>query len=114
MRNPGKDNIITIVWKHAAPVNDKYHDLPYYIARMQRRKRYVKLRWFDWHFPDHEVIVEIGNPNSIHALNQFEDERYVEQKYYHFRLIYLTREESYSMGVPAILDDDDEEEKGEE
>ena len=60
--------------------------------------------------------MEIGNPNSIHALNRFEDERYVEQKYYHFRLIYLTREESYSMGVPAILDDDDdeEEEKGEE
>ena len=24
-------------------------------------KRYFKLRWFDQHFPDHEVIVEINN-----------------------------------------------------
>ena len=52
--------------------------------------------------------MEIGNPNSIHALNRFEDERYAEQKYNHFRLIDLTREELYSMGVPAILDDDEE------
>ena len=42
--NPGKDNIIIIVRKHATSANDKYHDLPYYIARIQRRKRYVKLR----------------------------------------------------------------------
>ena len=41
--------------------------------RIQRRKRYVKLRWFDRHFPDHEVIVEIDNPNSIHAFNRFEE-----------------------------------------
>ena len=40
---------------------------------MQRRKRYVKLRWSDRHFPDHEVIAEIENPNSIHAFNQFEE-----------------------------------------
>ena len=46
-RNPGKDNIIIIVWKHTTSANDKYHDLPYYVARIQRRKRYVKLRWFD-------------------------------------------------------------------
>ena len=43
-RNPGKDNIIIIVRKHTTSANDKYHDLPYYIARIQRRKRYVKLR----------------------------------------------------------------------
>ena len=43
-RNPGKDNIIIIVRKHTTPANDSYHDLPYYIARTQRRKRYVKLR----------------------------------------------------------------------
>ena len=27
-RNPGKDNIIMIVWKHTRPGNDKHHDLP--------------------------------------------------------------------------------------
>ena len=68
-RDPRKDNIIIIVRKHAAPANDKFHGLPYYISRTQRRKRYLKLRWLDQHFPDHEVIVEIGNPNSIHAFN---------------------------------------------
>ena len=53
-RDPGKDNIIIIVQKHATSVNDKYHELPYYVTRIQRRKRYVKLIWFDRHFPDHE------------------------------------------------------------
>ena len=57
-RNPGEDNIIIIVKKHTTSVNDKYHDLPYYVGSIQRRKRYVKLRWFDRDFPDHEVIVE--------------------------------------------------------
>ena len=58
-RDPGKDNIIIIVRKHTTPAKDKFHDLPYYIARIQRRKRYIKLRWFDREFPNHEVIVEI-------------------------------------------------------
>ena len=105
-RNPGKDNIIIIVQKNTICANDKYHELPYYVARMQRRKRYVKLRWFDWHFPDHEVIVD---PNSIHAFNRFEEEGHAEQKYSHFRLIDLRREEFYAVGVPAILDDEEEE-----
>ena len=34
-RDPGKDNIIIIVQKHTRPVNNKYHDLPYYIAMIQ-------------------------------------------------------------------------------
>ena len=46
-RDSGKDNIIIIVRKHITPATDKFHDLPYYVARIQRRKRYVKLRWFD-------------------------------------------------------------------
>ena len=108
-RNLGKDNIIIIVQKHTPSANDKYHDLPYYIPRIQRRKGYVKLRWFDQYSPDHEVIVEIGNPNSIHAFNQFEVEGHTERKYNHFRLIDLTREELYAMGVPTILDDDEKE-----
>ena len=46
-RDPCKDIIIIILRKHTTPTNDKYHDLPYYVVRIQRRKRYVKLRWFD-------------------------------------------------------------------
>ena len=34
-RDLGKDNIIIIVWKHTTSANDKYHDLPYYVARTQ-------------------------------------------------------------------------------
>ena len=68
----------------------------------------IKLRWFDRHFPDHEVIVEIDDPNSIHASNRFEEEGHAERKYNHFRLIDLTREELYVKGVPVILDDEDE------
>ena len=102
-RYPGKDNIIIIVRKQATSVKDKYHELQYYVARIQRRKRYVKLRWFDLHFPDHKIIVE------IHAFNRFEEERNSEQKYNHFKLIDLMREELYAMGVPAIHDDEEEE-----
>ena len=69
----------------------------------------MKLRWLNQHFPNHEIIVEIDSPNSIHAFNQFEEEGHTERKYNHFRLIDLTREELYAMGVPAILDDEDEE-----
>ena len=107
-RNPGKDNII-IIRKHATSANDKYHDLPYYVARIQQRKRYVKLRWFDRHFPDREVILEVDNSVSIHAFNRFEEEGHAERKYNHFGLINLTREELYAMGVLAILDDEEEE-----
>ena len=38
-RDPGKDNVIIIVRKHTTPANDRYHDLPYYVARIKRRKR---------------------------------------------------------------------------
>ena len=107
-KNPGKDNIMIIVRKHTTPTNDKFHDLPYYVARIQRRKRYVKLRWFDRHYPDHEIIVEIDNPNSIHAFNRFEEEGHAERRYNHFKLIELTREDLHTMGVPAILDDNEE------
>ena len=89
-RNLGKDNIIITVWKYTTSVNDKYHDLPYNVTRMQRRKRYVKLRWFDQHFPDYKVIVELDNSNSIHAFNRFKEEGHPERKYNHFRLIVLT------------------------
>ena len=59
-------------------------------------------------YPDHEVIVEIENPNSIYEFNRFEEEEHAERKYNHFRLIALTREELYAMGVSPILDDEEE------
>ena len=43
------------------------------------------------------------------AFNRFEEEGHPERKYNHFKLINLTREELYAMGVPAILDDEEEE-----
>ena len=53
--------------------------------------------------------MEIGNPNSIHVFNRFEEEGHAERKYNHFKEIDLTREELYAMGVHAILDNDEEE-----
>ena len=44
VQHPGEDDIIIIIQKHTTSVNDKCHNLPYYVARTQRRKRYVKLR----------------------------------------------------------------------
>ena len=70
----------------------------------------MKQRWFDQHSPDHEIIVEKDSPNSIHAFNRFEEKGHVEQRYDNFRLIDLIRKELYVMGVPAILDDEEEEE----
>ena len=105
-RDPSKDNIIIIVWKRTGPANDKFHDLPYYVAMIQQPKRYVKLRWFDQYFPDHKVIVETDNPNSIHGFNRFEEKGQVGRRYNHFRLIDLTREELHVMGVPPILDEE--------
>ena len=64
VQHPGKDNIIIIVRKHTTSAKDKYHDLPYYVTRIQRRERYVKLRWCDQHFPDHKVIVECRDRQS--------------------------------------------------
>ena len=53
--------------------------------------------------------MEIDNPKSIHAFNRFEEEGHAEQKYNRFRLIDLTWEELYAMGVPAIFDEEEEE-----
>ena len=58
-RDLGKDNIIIILRKHATSVHNKYHDPSYYLSRIQRRKRYVKLRWVNQNFPDHEAIIEM-------------------------------------------------------
>ena len=91
-RNPGKDKIVIIVRKHTTPKNNKYHNF-------QRRKLYVKLQWLEQYFPDHKVIVEIDNPNSIHAFNRLEEEEHIERKYNHFRLIDLTHDDLYRWGI---------------
>ena len=82
--------------KRTRPANDKFHDL------------HRHLTWFHRHFSEHEVIVEIDSPNSIHAFNRFEEEGHVKSRYNHLRLIDLTRDEFYAMVVPAILDDEEE------
>ena len=51
--------------------------------------------------------MKIDSPNSIHVINRLQEEGDVEQRYKNFRLIYLTQEELYIMGVLSILDDDD-------
>ena len=70
---------------------------------MLRGYKDVKLRWFHQNFAEHEVIVEIDKPNSIHAFNSVEQVGHAEWKYNHFRLTHLTWEELY-----AILDDEEE------
>ena len=50
----------------------------------------------------------LKNPNSIHAFNQFEEEGQIERRYNNSRSIDLTREDLYTMGVPVLLDDNDE------
>ena len=103
-KNPKKDNIVIIIRKHSTVENDIYHKYPYYIARIQKQKRYIKLHWFDKHFPEHEVVVELDTPNAIHAFNRFEEEGHVERRYNHFSLIDLTRDNLYDMGIPAVLE----------
>ena len=95
--NSRKNNIIIIIRKHTISDNDKYHHYPYDIARIQKRKRYIKLRWFQRHFPQHEIIVELDCANSI------------VRKYNHFRLLQdLTRDDLYDMGIPAIDYEDED------
>ena len=101
----GKDNIIIIVRKHATPANDKYHNLPYYVARIQRRKRYVKLRWFRAQYPHHRFIIdELDNAKSIHAFNRFEEEDHVQRFQCHFRLTDLACDVPYGLATPTIHD----------
>ena len=45
---------------------------------------------------------------TIHAFNRFEEEEHAKRIHNHFRLIDLTQEELYDMGIPAILDNEEE------
>ena len=52
--------------------------------------------------------METDNPKNLQAFNWFEKDGHVERRCNHFRLIDLTRENLYFVGVPATLDEDDE------
>ena len=67
LRHPGKDNIIIIARKHRTSANDKYHNLLYYVHRIQRHKRYVKLGWRNRHFLDHQFAVKLVLIASMHS-----------------------------------------------
>ena len=82
--------------------DDDHFEFPYYISRIQRCKISTKRRWLLEQFPESEEIVVIDNPNSVHAFNRLEEEGHVERYGCHFKLIDLTREDLYDMGVPAI------------
>ena len=44
----------------------------HYVARIQRRKRYVKIRWLDRQFPDHEVTevtIQIVSRRCVFSYN---------------------------------------------
>ena len=101
-RDPGKDNLVVITRKHTCEPYDKHFEYPYYISRIQRRAISTKRRWLLDQFPDSEEIVVIDNPNSVHVFNRFEEEGHVERYGCHFKLVDLTREDLYDLGVPAI------------
>ena len=44
----------------------------------------------------------IDNPNGVHAFNRFEEEGHVERFKCHFKLLDLTRDDLYDLGVPSI------------
>ena len=101
-RDPRKDNTVMITRKHTTDEDDEHFEYPYYISRIQRCKIPTKRRWLLTQFPDSEEIVVIDNPNSVHAFNRLEEEGHVERYGCHFKLIDLTREDLYDMGVPSI------------
>ena len=101
-RDPGKDNVIVIFRKHTTDEDDAHFEYPYYISRIQRRAIATKRRWVGEQFSNLEEIVIIDNPNGIHAFNRLEEEGHLERYKCHFKLVDLTREDLYDMGVPAI------------
>ena len=70
---------------------------------MQRRKRYVKLKWCNQHFFDHEVTVKLYNRHSIHAFTWFEEEDHVGRLQCHCTLTDLTQEKLYTIGYFLYL-----------
>ena len=76
VKDPGKDNIVMIIEKNTTLEDDEFHEYPYYIARIQRRFINTKRRRFKAQYFDHRFInEELGNANSIHAFNRFEEKK---------------------------------------
>ena len=55
-------------------------------------------------FPGSEEIVVIATLNSLQEFNNFDEEGHVERYKCDFRLIYVTSNYLYDMGIPAIED----------
>ena len=92
-----------IIEKNTTPEEDGFYEYPYYIARIQRRFINRKKRWFKAQYPHHRFIIEeLGNVNSVHAFNRFEEEGYAERFQCHFRLFDLPRDALYALATPAI------------
>ena len=101
-KDPGKDNIVMIIEKNTAPEEDEFYEYTYYIARIQRRFITTKRRWFKAQYPRHRFIIEeLGNANSIHAFNRFEEKGYVERFQCHFRLVDIPRDVLYALATLA-------------
>ena len=64
-----------------------------------------KKRWFKVKYPHHKFIIEeVGNANSIHAFNRFEEKGYVERFQCHFRFVDISRDVFYALATPATLE----------
>ena len=101
--DPGKDNIVMIIEKNITPEEDEFYEYPYYIARIYRRFINTKRRLFKARYPPYRFIVEeLGNTNSIHPFNRFEEEGHVERFQCHFRLVDLPRNALYALDMPTI------------
>ena len=110
-KDPGKDNIVMIIEKNTAPEEDEFYEYPYYPAKIQRRFINTKRRWFKAQYPHHRFIMEeLGNANSIHAFNKFEEKGYVERFQCHFRLVDILGDALYALATPTILNKENEEE----
>ena len=103
--DPGKENNVMIIEKNTAPKEDEFYEYPYYIARIQRQFINTKRPWFRAQYPHHGFIIkELENANSIHAFNQFEEERHVKHFQCHSRIVGLARDALYALTTPTIHD----------
>lgn len=59
------------------------------------------MRWLQEKIFESEEIVVIAT-SSLQAFNSFDEEGHTERYKCHFRLIYLTNNDLYDMGIPAI------------
>ena len=102
-RDPGKDNIIIIVRKHTTP--GYYLDCNF--SNFMIWKLSIKPSYFNIPFTSlYPCDIMSHNTYRYHAFNRFEEKDHVERRYNQLRLIDLTREELYVMGVPTILDEE--------